>query len=277
MLLRQISVPAHRASDVVFLRRKLACASLWEYCLLKNTSLTPCPIPALSLIPRQKPLCVEELWGFHNGGTAMLAKRRLTLPLTVGMWQSILSHARTHTRACSHMRADAQTQLRPCMWQSMRGILTYPDMFTLAHCAVMLCSQVLPLRFPNDYMHHKHFNTIPNEVYTCFRVDLFMEWANCLISLAPSLFPLWDLPSFLSPFQCIHRDLAARNVLVTESNVMKIADFGLARDVHNIDYYKKTTNVSPQPARQTLMCALRERNVFESRSVRLVHPSLSFL
>jgi len=46
--------------------------------------------------------------------------------------------------------------------------------------------------------------------------------------------------------QCIHRDLAARNVLVTEDNVMKIADFGLARDVHNIDYYKKTTNVSRQ-------------------------------
>ncbi|TNN73194.1 Fibroblast growth factor receptor 3 [Liparis tanakae] len=43
---------------------------------------------------------------------------------------------------------------------------------------------------------------------------------------------------------CIHRDLAARNVLVTEDNVMKIADFGLARDVHNIDYYKKTTNIT---------------------------------
>lgn len=34
-------------------------------------------------------------------------------------------------------------------------------------------------------------------------------------------------------------------MLVTEDNVMKIADFGLARDVHNLDYYKKTTNVSP--------------------------------
>lgn len=45
-------------------------------------------------------------------------------------------------------------------------------------------------------------------------------------------------------FQCIHRDLAARNVLVTEENVMKIADFGLARGVHDIDYYKKTSNVS---------------------------------
>lgn len=47
-----------------------------------------------------------------------------------------------------------------------------------------------------------------------------------------------------SRFQCIHRDLAARNVLVTENNVIKIADFGLARDINNIDYYKKTTNVS---------------------------------
>lgn len=48
-----------------------------------------------------------------------------------------------------------------------------------------------------------------------------------------------------SVLQCIHRDLAARNVLVTEDNVMKIADFGLARDIHHIDYYKKTTNVRP--------------------------------
>lgn len=31
---------------------------------------------------------------------------------------------------------------------------------------------------------------------------------------------------------------------MTEDNVMKIADFGLARDIHHIDYYKKTTNVS---------------------------------
>lgn len=59
-----------------------------------------------------------------------------------------------------------------------------------------------------------------------------------LFSSSPS--PLFSQ----STSQCIHRDLAARNVLVTESNIMKIADFGLARDVHNIDYYKKTTNVS---------------------------------
>lgn len=44
---------------------------------------------------------------------------------------------------------------------------------------------------------------------------------------------------YLSSKKCIHRDLAARNVLVLENSVMKIADFGLARDLQNIDYYKK--------------------------------------
>ncbi len=46
------------------------------------------------------------------------------------------------------------------------------------------------------------------------------------------------------PLQCIHRDLAARNVLVAEDMVLKIADFGLTRNIPpNNDYYKKTTDV----------------------------------
>ena len=44
--------------------------------------------------------------------------------------------------------------------------------------------------------------------------------------------------------QLIHRDLAARNVLVGEGEVIKIADYGLARNVNQSDYYRKTTNVS---------------------------------
>lgn len=63
-------------------------------------------------------------------------------------------------------------------------------------------------------------------------------------TLRPVLVYILFLKSSCLLPQCIHRDLAARNVLVTDDNVMKIADFGLARDVHNIDYYKKTTNVS---------------------------------
>ncbi|XP_065650012.1 fibroblast growth factor receptor 1-A [Hydra vulgaris] len=47
---------------------------------------------------------------------------------------------------------------------------------------------------------------------------------------------------YLASKKCIHRDLAARNILVTEDYIMKIADFGLARSVHEIDYYRKTTD-----------------------------------
>jgi len=46
-----------------------------------------------------------------------------------------------------------------------------------------------------------------------------------------------------SAVQCIHRDLAARNILVAEGYVLKVADFGLTRNIPNNDYYKKTTDV----------------------------------
>ncbi|KAL6722669.1 hypothetical protein Aduo_017774 [Ancylostoma duodenale] len=47
---------------------------------------------------------------------------------------------------------------------------------------------------------------------------------------------------FMANKKIIHRDLAARNVLVAEGFVMKISDFGLSRDVHCNDYYRKKGN-----------------------------------
>uniref|UniRef100_A0A669QT86 receptor protein-tyrosine kinase n=1 Tax=Phasianus colchicus TaxID=9054 RepID=A0A669QT86_PHACC len=74
---------------------------------------------------------------------------------------------------------------------------------------------------------------IPKE-RNCFWLPLTME---DLISYS---FQVARGMEFLSSRKCIHRDLAARNVLLSENNVVKICDFGLARDIYkNPDYVRK--------------------------------------
>ena len=50
---------------------------------------------------------------------------------------------------------------------------------------------------------------------------------------------LLSTKEFLSQLGIVHRDLACRNVLVGENKVLKISDFGLAREN---DIYVKTTD-----------------------------------
>jgi len=44
--------------------------------------------------------------------------------------------------------------------------------------------------------------------------------------------------------QIVHRDLAARNILLSDDNVVKICDFGLAKECYRNSEYKKKSNVS---------------------------------
>jgi len=43
---------------------------------------------------------------------------------------------------------------------------------------------------------------------------------------------------YLSSKKFVHRDLAARNCMVSGDLVVKIGDFGMARDIYETDYYR---------------------------------------
>lgn len=48
--------------------------------------------------------------------------------------------------------------------------------------------------------------------------------------------------AYLEEHRFIHRDIAARNCLLTTKGpgrTVKIADFGMARDIYRADYYRK--------------------------------------
>ncbi|KAM9093732.1 muscle, skeletal receptor tyrosine-protein kinase isoform 5-T5 [Sarcophilus harrisii] len=48
--------------------------------------------------------------------------------------------------------------------------------------------------------------------------------------------------AYLSERKFVHRDLATRNCLVGNNMVVKIADFGLSRNIYSADYYKANEN-----------------------------------
>ena len=43
---------------------------------------------------------------------------------------------------------------------------------------------------------------------------------------------------YISSKHLVHRDLASRNCLVATGLVVKIADFGMSRDINTTDYYR---------------------------------------
>ena len=70
--------------------------------------------------------------------------------------------------------------------------------------------------------------------------------APCKLSLNDLLRICIDVANgckYLEEIHFVHRDLAARNCLVSsydrDQQVIKIGDFGLARDIYKNDYYRK--------------------------------------
>ncbi|XP_055948043.1 fibroblast growth factor receptor 2-like isoform X1 [Argiope bruennichi] len=72
---------------------------------------------------------------------------------------------------------------------------------------------------------------------------------------------------YLADMKCIHRDLAARNVLLNDEDVIKIADFGLAREIDETEYYKKKCNNGKLPIKWMAPEAISSRVYSEKSDV----------
>ncbi len=69
---------------------------------------------------------------------------------------------------------------------------------------------------------------------------------------------------YLASKKVMHGDLACRNILLAADNVVKICDFGLAKDIYKTDNYRKKTD-GPLPVKWMAIESLRDR-VFSTQS-----------
>ena len=74
-----------------------------------------------------------------------------------------------------------------------------------------------------------------------------------------------DGMAYLASLKFVHRDLAARNCMLDEVFTVKVADFGLSRDIYERDYYSAKDKTAKLPVRWMALECL-ERNIYNTKT-----------
>uniref|UniRef100_A0A3Q3J6G5 receptor protein-tyrosine kinase n=1 Tax=Monopterus albus TaxID=43700 RepID=A0A3Q3J6G5_MONAL len=119
-----------------------------------------------------------------------------------------------------------------------------------------VCAVGKPMCLMFEYMAHGDLNEFlrrrspTQSVRTLSRASLSgrsfsSELEACPLSCAEQMSVSKQIAAgmaYLSERKFVHRDLATRNCLVGDQMVVKIADFGLSRNIYSADYYKANEN-----------------------------------
>lgn len=143
-----------------------------------------------------------------------------------------------------------------CFWSSLSsGSLSKPSLTKDVILAPGVCAVGKPMCLLFEYMAYGDLNEFlrsmsPHTVCSLSHSDLSMR-AQVSSPGTPPLSCAEQLciarqvaagMAYLSERKFVHRDLATRNCLVGENMVVKIADFGLSRNIYSADYYKANEN-----------------------------------
>uniref|UniRef100_A0A8C1PKM2 receptor protein-tyrosine kinase n=1 Tax=Cyprinus carpio TaxID=7962 RepID=A0A8C1PKM2_CYPCA len=129
--------------------------------------------------------------------------------------------------AVKTLREDANKNARNDFLKEIRIISRLRDPNIIRLLAV--CVESDPLCMITEYMENGDLNQFLS------RHELQEEGYRTLIHMASQIS---SGMKYLSSLNFVHRDLATRNCLVGTNNTIKIADFGMSRNLYRGDYYR---------------------------------------
>ncbi|CAH0732011.1 unnamed protein product, partial [Brenthis ino] len=184
-------------------------------------------------VPRES-LCIGKVLG--EGEFGKVVKAECVGILKPGL-QSVVA-----VKMLKEGHTDAEMMALVSEMEMMKMIGKHVNIINLLGC----CTQDGPLYViveyaPNGNLREFLRNHRPGNRYESPAEDLKEKKTLTQKDLVSFSYQVARGMEYLASRRCIHRDLAARNVLVSDDCVLKIADFGLAKDVHSNDYYRKKT------------------------------------
>ncbi|KAM9742989.1 discoidin domain-containing receptor 2 isoform 2-T3 [Menidia menidia] len=228
------SAPHYAETDIVRLQG-VTGSNMYAVPALTVDSLTRKDISAAEF-PRQQLLFREKL-GEGQFGEVHLCEAE-GLPGFLGEGSPLPDRDRRSVLvAVKQLRADATSQARNDFLKEIKIMSRLDDPNIIRLLCVCVSSD--PLCMVTEYMENGDLNMFLSQR----EIESTLTHANNIpsVSLPDLLHMAVQISSgmrYLASLNFVHRDLATRNCLVDRRLTIKIADFGMSRNLYSSDYYR---------------------------------------